>query len=641
MDDETFDLTCDHIKEINEICKSDNLSLTTLQEKINEGDIKNINRVLYIELPENLDEAYPLLHTACKNKNVTLEIVKYLMDTFPEPQGEWSTSNFCPNNETEAYPIHCACSNKDCPNDVIRFLVEQDPEALKHLCIVDEGIHNHNEFYIEGLPLHYYLARNLNIDIDIVKMLVERYPQSLMTSDENWPCYPIHVVVSDKHCINQELLMYLLEQEPASIRVLDGNGYAALHHACYNKHLTLGIFQIIFNKWPEAIRMRTDSGYLPIHELCTNENLDDNVSLEVLQYMISIDPMLVREVDEDLNLPIHYAVYRMSTAFCKVLVDAYPDSLKVEANFRLPIHDACGYGGRVDTVDTVQYMLDLYPASINAPDNEGWLPIHHAAQARRADFVELLLKLDLDAASKNTNQRQLPLHLAISAGYLCVGGQIIRGINSRSKTVQVLYDAYPEAINIRDGDGLNPLDVARRKGRNKVVNFLQTQLVYAQQAQDATAMTTPDENGWLPLHRALLQGDASLGSIKLLVRGNLSALRVADQEGVLPLHIACRNATADIVQFLVDSYDGLDVCDTNKDSILHYACRGGNLGVIRYLLDNHTSLVASAEMNERGELPIHLLCEAGKVKVDNDDSTEYIEIIWRMLLANPEAVAGV
>jgi len=56
-------------------------------------------------------------------------------------------------------------------------------------------------------------------------------------------------------------------------------------------------------------------------------------------------------------------------------------------------------------------------------------------------------------------------------------------------------------------------------------------------------------------------------------------------------------------------------------------------------LGNHASLVSSAVVNRKGELPIHLLCEAGKDdEVDNDDSTEYVETIWRMILANPEAI---
>ena len=42
-------------------------------------------------------------------------------------------------------------------------------------------------------------------------------------------------------------------------------------------------------------------------------------------------------------------------------------------------------------------------------------------------------------------------------------------------------------------------------------------------------------------------------------------------------------------------------------------------------------------VNAQNELPIHLLCEAGKDKVDCE-SSEYIETIWQMLLANPEAL---
>jgi len=87
------------------------------------------------------------------------------------------------------------------------------------------------------------------------------------------------------------------------------------------------------------------------------------------------------------------------------------------------------------------------------------------------------------------------------------------------------------------------------------------------------------------------------------------------------------------------------------------------LEVIKYLLDEHTSLVSSAEVNEKGELPVHLLCKAEEDKVDSEDSTfppaidhyippgvqfvrhhcskDYIEAIWLILLANPEAILNI
>ena len=52
---------------------------------------------------------------------------------------------------------------------------------------------------------------------------------------------------------------------------------------------------------------------------------------------------------------------------------------------------------------------------------------------------------------------------------------------------------------MRDRAGRTPLNLARKQ---PVMDFLQTELVYARQAQDMTAMATvDDDDGWL--HRAL------------------------------------------------------------------------------------------------------------------------------------------
>jgi len=169
-----------------------------------------------------------------------------------------------------------------------------------------------------------------------------------------------------------------------------------------------------------------------------------------------------------------------------------------------------------------------------------------------------------------------------------------------------------------------------------VANFLETQLAYAHKAQDIIAMHyTLDINGWLPLHHALCN-NAPLGAIKLLVKGNPSALGRTDHQGMLPLHIACEFSTADSVQFLVELNDGcLDHCDLNTNYPLHYACRGGKCDIVKYLLEAHASSVS--ERNGNNKLPIHLLCESGNDKVDHE-SAEYVETIWRLLLAYPMTV---
>ena len=429
-------------------------------------------------------------------------------------------------------------------------------------------------------------------------------------------------------CASDNLSLGALQRKINTIRPrLSSQNPSCLHKACYNEKVTLEIIQLLYNTLPGALRLRDNIGCLPIHWLCRNRDSDENTSLDILRFMLDIDPNLPREVDGNGDVPILVAIRFKSTAFCKILIDKHRQSLRIETESGLPIHHACSLGKRDDTADTIQYMLELDPELINVEDSDGYLPIHLAAMNGRIEPIELLLKFDPDAASKETNDgsrrgsRLLPLHLA--SYKLNLG------------SIQVLYDAYPDAILARDDEGDTPLDDAQRRGNQPTIDFLQTQLVYARQAQDMTDMTTVDDDGWLPLHRAL-NDDAPLGSLKLLVNGNPDALNVADQKGAYPLHIACKFSSVKVVKYLVElAGDTLNNIDANEDSPLHYACRGGNCDVVNYLLEANVPSVS--ERNNEKKLAINLLFECGENILDRD-SLEYIETIHRLLLANPEVV---
>ena len=217
----------------------------------------------------------------------------------------------------------------------------------------------------------------------------------------------------------------------------------------------------------------------------------------------------------------------------------------------------------------------------------------------------------------------MPLHLACGAD------------NPNLTSIQVLYDAYPEAILITRF-GRTPLDHARSSGNQQVIDFIQTQLEYAEQSRNTSFMTTVDENGQLLLHRAL-KDEASLGSVKLLTRANPAAVQVSDQNGVYPLHIACEFSSVNVVKYLVElaEDDTLNNVDANNNSLLHYACRGGNCDVLKYLLE--ANLPSVSERNDDNKLAIHLLFECGE-NILNRESMSYVETIYQLLLANPEVV---
>jgi len=438
----------------------------------------------------------------------------------------------------------------------------------------------------------------------------------------------------------------LIDTDRSVLQSTDNQGRLPIHVACDNPHVTLRIIQLLLDSWPESVsRTWTDQNnqiydYLPIHCLCVNVDLHETVSIDILNTLIEASPESVRH--GEFELPIHMAARAgMSFKFIKILVHEYPESVRsLDGEEELPIHRACA--SRNCCFNTVKYLFDIYPESIKVDTGEGCLLIHHAARSinntpQQADIIKYILLKDPTYASKAENYAvgsHLPLH---------------EGIGSLT-AIQVLFDAYPEAILQADGYEHTPLELARlRHARIQaheetgiwptvetmadVITFLETQLAYAEKAQDVSAMTALDQNSMLPLHYAL-KDNAPLGSIKLLIKGNTSAVRIPDNNMAFPLHITCEFSSIKVVKYLMDMLDDRiwNHLDDNDDSILHYACRGSNCEVVKYLLNKQSPHVS--ERNADQKLPIQLFCESGLPS----DSLENTDTIYRLLLAYPETV---
>eukprot|EP00984_Skeletonema_dohrnii_P021743 scaffold10944_cov84-Skeletonema_dohrnii-CCMP3373.AAC.2 len=111
----------------------------------------------------------------------------------------------------------------------------------------------------------------------------------------------------------------------------------------------------------------------------------------------------------------------------------------------------------------------------------------------------------------------------------------------------------------------------------QVQAFINGELVYSRKAKDHRPfMTTPYDNGQLPLHTALqIQSNVRLGSIKLLVKGNPSAIRTFDRSGVHRdtfAHCCQHHESPSVIKYLV----GLDATtlyavDQEGNTVLHLA----------------------------------------------------------------------
>ena len=166
-------------------------------------------------------------------------------------------------------------------------------------------------------------------------------------------------------------------------------------------------------------------------------------------------------------------------------------------------------------------------------------------------------------------------------------------------------------------------------------------------------MLVRDEVGQVPLHHALYDNQASLGSIKTLLEASPDSLFIADNDGTMPLHVACGFSTADIVEYLIDYFTTSFGEDRRPNIIrkkdkwgntpLHYACRGAKCDTVRALLGKQEHIAFVSKRNDDEKLPIHLLCDARKLGLPNKvdtESIEYTEALWLLLRHCPETIVN-
>ena len=647
------------IEHFEELCSSEDLTIEEL-------------RRMTFGMPPNILENSSFLHRVCMNELVTLEMIIYLVDLYPQAINHCMCILDDYPNVFSAYPLHLAYYNKECPDEVVELLIKKsDDSVFSHICCIDIDWTKSDIYIIEddegagGTPLHYYLSRTSNVKVATIGKMLNRWPYALVSTDQKTKCTPLHIFLHNQLAHLFGVIQYLVGTNPSSLGIVDVHNETPLHIACTNGNIKAGrTISLLLKEYPGSVRQRQVCGWLPIHVLCKRPEgkkekliMKDEAAIDVLNLLLKAYPDSVTQADDESeqdHIPLHKAVTNKSPAFCKVLVDAYPESVKRPNNYGcLPFHYACDNG----RLDTIEYLFGLYPECLQIRDSNGYLPIHEAAnnpEENTAEIVKFLLLHDPECMSKTIvsdgrgnswkqGNGALPLHVVCSRW-------------DQYKVTELLYDLYPEAVLIRNEQGQLPVDIVREKLDSLPVNgivynekaqhrmqdhisFLQTQMNYARRAQDENAMRRTDSNGSLPLHNAIWI-QAPLGAIKLLIKGNTDAVNVPDGRGLLPLDIACQFSTLGVVKYLAKlSPDRLNACDVNKNYPLHHACRGGNCEVISYLLETPMSSASVSEKNvDGGMLPIHLFCEFVNRSEEEEDTPEYTEIIWRLLMAYPETV---
>jgi ankyrin repeat protein len=226
-------------------------------------------------------------------------------------------------------------------------------------------------------------------------------------------------------------------------------------------------------------------------------------------------------------------------------------------------------------------------ADIEAKDNDGWTPLHNAAiNAHLAVVNELLGHNDSNGATSNVlgkrksrggasieaknNAGDTPLQCAIMRGHLPVVKALLSG------------GANILAVN---NLGAQPIRLAVKFERSAVAKYLFQQL-YAtirrlplhKLVEDLTWFGNPNSTSpplRLALDRDMLGTNGVVDILEYLVDRDPTLLSARDEDGSLPLHLACR--------------------------------RGASFPIIQSLVNHDKASVKS--VTPQGDLPLFLACE--------------------------------
>ena len=432
--------------------------------------------------------------------------------------------------------------------------------------------------------------------------------------------------------VTEGIARLLLTHFPDSARAADSMGHTPLHIACNNINITPSTVQLLIDVAPDTVRRLDDNGHLPLHLICiTITTIEEQTRIAILQLLLEEYPESARVVcanGNDSILPIHVASMERSYEFCRLLIDAYPGSERI-SNGRgfLPLHIAC-MNEEGNALPTIKYLYELYPDAINQKDDNDLLyPTQFAIFKKQnltgaADIVKFLYGCDPNVKLQKCRGGISNLLLACCREY--DDSNIEDGI----EIIGIIYDAYPEALDVDIFTELFQLP----NTHEQVQTFINRELVYARQARLLSAI--PTERAQISVHMAV-RNNVRLGSIKLLVQVNLSALHNPNFGGVRPIHLACEHHNStDVVEYLLD-FDATtsQLEDQSGDVALHYACRGAKYNNIALLLEK-CDVASVSKRNANGKLPLDLLFESNDI-IDRE-SIEYTDCIYRLLRSHPE-----
>ena len=321
------------------------------------------------------------------------------------------------------------------------------------------------------------------------------------------------------------------------------------------------------------------------------------------------------------NTVLHLACEHSVQFLVKKHCNSYYEQSAVNNSRQLPLHIACGHSNpKIIKLVSSQPNLD-----VNARDFVGNTPMHVLCKSSlrlsggKEKFWKclayLLLEKKCDVNIQN-DLGELPIH------------PLLKNLNADDKEMVVFFNTltkrqYFTNINAQDCDGNTLLHIACKNKAWNIAHYLTTNFL--------CDVNLTNNDKYLPLHYAVAlhkslfsQEEANLSmEIVKAVSNECTQIHTKNNNGMTPLHIACREAKLDIVKHLVrllhekhsPSTNLADPCDVYDDLEVHFACRDKDHTDLLKALANKVNVNIQLSRSSRTvyigddeDTPLHIAC---------------------------------
>jgi ankyrin repeat protein len=398
----------------------------------------------------------------------------------------------------------------EAPLEEIRPIVFRRPHSVRWVSFRD----GENAFH---------LASRRSGGPDLVRFLWQEWPESVRVADASGRLALHHAASADA---DLRTIEFLVERNPGSVQERDDKGRIPLHYAVQRKK-SLRILEYLVGRRPESIREVDSDGRTVLH-LAFTECWSYSPTVPLIEYLIRRLPEAIRQTDRNGNLPLHVAAREVSDPrVLRLLVDPWPESVReaTAVGGRLPLHIAAS--SSIGFRASVQFYLNLWPESIRAVDSNGNLPLHvAAATSAGADEIRPLLQAWPPSVQARNASGLLPLHFAVC-----------RPRNPSIRVVRLLLNEHPPSARATDLEGgSTPLHLAATGGRGSL-----------------PSVHEPD--GPITVLSEADRSSEVLEIVKLLAEQASESVQMANRQGFLPLHVAAAtDAALDVVFTLATAW---------------------------------------------------------------------------------------